>query len=652
MTLFLPRSCPGRYLWLPALMATICGFGCSQEEKKDVIQLALERHREKEPRSFSSKNLSIWWDSIPRTVSDRSVNDPSHSNIRRQDYAGSKACQKCHRKNYESWSRHPHRWMNTRAGKATVRGDFSGKKQISYLGGLGTFSRSDDGGYRMKLSRDSVHREYEITQTIGSRFFQYYVGRQLQGPEPRAHKYYKEEHVLPFGYWLDHGEWVPVVHIKDELPDGERPDPFVRAPDHREQYARYASECNFCHTTFPLGDMMVRNPYLLGRHAPSHIHLLTSEFVADSHSDLWDGSTRSVEFSDESLEELSESFRRFKAEDHAVGLGVSCEACHLGAAKHAADPKTKPLFFPSSEHLFVETDQTGIDYGRTHDNLNWACGRCHAGDRPEFAAGMSTWNSTEYSDAMKGSCYLQLTCVDCHNPHEPIGKGWTKTPEQNDASCLKCHTEFTPSDVRVAHTHHPMNSPGSRCMNCHMPRLNEGLQDVVRTHTIFSPTNTKMIESNHPNACNLCHPKETIKWTLASLKEWYGAEYSTTELSTHYPQPDGPTANGWLQSESPAVRLVAADALFRTNSQWALPDLIRALDDDHLLNRQFARIGLEESLKTRLSKFGYQFYMTPDERRDPIQRIQDAFGAPQRAPAEQAEHQADSRANGVSESGR
>ena len=42
-------------------------------------------------------------------------------------------------------------------------------------------------------------------------------------------------------------------------------------------------------------------------------------------------------------------------------------------------------------------------------------------------------------------------------------------------------------------------------MNCHMPRINEGLQEVVRTHTIFSPTNSAMIESNQMNACNQCH---------------------------------------------------------------------------------------------------------------------------------------------------
>jgi len=43
-------------------------------------------------------------------------------------------------------------------------------------------------------------------------------------------------------------------------------------------------------------------------------------------------------------------------------------------------------------------------------------------------------------------------------------------------------------------------------MNCHMPKINEGINSLVRTHTIFSPTNPAMIEANRPNACNLATP--------------------------------------------------------------------------------------------------------------------------------------------------
>jgi hypothetical protein len=48
---------------------------------------------------------------------------------------------------------------------------------------------------------------------------------------------------------------------------------------------------------------------------------------------------------------------------------------------------------------------------------------------------------------------------------------------------------------------------------------------------------------------------------------------------------------------------------------------VGALDDPYLINRQFARIGIEELFGVSLKEFGYQFYMTPDERRQPIEKI-------------------------------
>ena len=158
-------------------------------------------------------------------------------------------------------------------------------------------------------------------------------------------------------------------------------------------------------------------------------------------------------------------------------------------------------------------------------------------------------------------------------------------------------------------------------MNCHRPRINEGIQDLVRTHTIFSPTDKAMIEANHPNACNMCHIDRAIDWTVGYLKEWYGAEYSEEKLAENYPDREQPVAVGWLQSESPAVRLVGADVLCRTGSRWALPELIGVLDDPFLINRQFTRRSLDRMLDVRLQDFGYRFYMTPEERRGPIAKI-------------------------------
>ncbi len=590
-----------------------------------------------EPRALSLGIVYNWWDAIPEGVRSASVASGEHTNIHPGDYIGPEACGKCHPKNHELWSGHAHRLMNAIATPETVLGDFSGDASVSYLGGVATFFSQDD-GWRMQLVRDGVRRTYEIHQTIGSRFFQYYNGVLIDGPEPAAHEYRNVDHLLPFGYWLDRREWIPIVHVHDRANkgDGTRADPFISAPGGLA-FSAYTN-CSTCHTTYPLGLTYLRSQFSdPGHDPPVHLHFMMSDFLADEYPSFWNGDQSPDQTSGPELESLTRSLRLAEAPDHAAVLGISCEACHLGGREHANGRLKKPRFTPGSPHLMVETapvspavhaldaESSVRTSERSHSSLNWTCGRCHAGTRPQFAAGMSTWNSTEYTDAMRGSCYSQLRCIDCHSPHEGIGSKWALTPDQNDALCLKCHQQFEPHDVRQAHTHHPIGSEGSRCMNCHMPHLNEGLQDVVRTHTIFSPSDARMIESNQPNACNQCHTDKSIGWTVGHLEDWYGAKFHSPQIAANYRDSKAPAALNWLKNANQAVRMVAVDSLTRRNDRSALPQLIDALDDPYLLNRQFARIGLERMLDVKLSDFGYQYYMTPDERREPLQRLRNAL---------------------------
>ena len=563
--------------------------------------------------------LALWWGGVPKRVEAiSSKSGTTTSNIHPQDYAGPESCQECHPRKYRGWSQHPHRWMNALADKSTVKGDFA-DRTISYLGGVGTFYE-EAGEYRMKLAREET-RTFAIHQTLGSRFFQYYIGKQISGPELPNGRSNAEDHVLPFGYWLEPGEWVPVVHIFEEHPDGERLDPFD-ADSYSQEFAMYAESCSVCHTTFPLGDLLSKDVKQMAREVPVNLHWSASDYLHEQRADWLLGPT-DID-SDEELNQLLSTLKRKDAPTHAVTLGISCEACHLGAREHVNNPKKPPKFFPHSAHLRVESD-AAIDFGKTHDNLNWTCGRCHSGARPQFAAGMSTWNSTEYSDAMRGSCYSELRCIDCHDPHQPIGQKWSRTPAQNDALCFRCHQQYQTAEAQAAHSHHPAGSEGSRCMNCHMPRLNEGMQDIVRTHTIFSPTEPEMLHVNHPNACNQCHTEETIDWTLTFLRKWYNKTYDSQRLARTYENRQQPAALGWLQSDNESVRLVGADSLFRSDAKWALSDLLNALDDRYLLNRQFARRGLEEMLGLHLEDYGYRFYMTAEERDKPIDRLRAAL---------------------------
>lgn len=587
----------------------------------------------------AGSQAQLIWDGLTDQQRERGALAAIHSNIQKEDYAGADSCKECHEKNYEGWSRHPHRWMNALAKDETVKGDFSSGRVMSYLGGKVQFSRDGTNRY-MSFARGQTSRTYRITRTIGSRFTQYYAGRLTEGPEPATYAARTTDHVLAVGWWIDRQEWIPAVHIDSEGPDGARADPFATASD-----VSYDTSCAVCHTTPTMGDWMINPNGILrmGYYAPVPVEFDVKGYTAGERPDLHARYFADPAVSEQEKLGLIRTVRDQDVVQHAVNLGISCENCHHGSREHvlASDQHKSallPAFFPVSSNVVAQTGNAARVYGRNPESVNFICARCHTGRRPYFASGMATWNSVEFSDAEIGFCYVRksnthpeietLACTACHDPHQPIGPVWSKTPDEDDATCLKCHTQYEPEPARTRHTHHKSGTEGARCLNCHMPRLNEGLQDVVRTHAISNPTWPTMIEANQPNACNLCHLDQPIDWTITWLSRWYRIDrfrsYNAEKLAANYPDRTGPVGLNWLKSPHESTRLVAVDALSRANAKWALPAVVEALDDPYLLNRQFARIALERWLNLRLEDHGYRFYMTPEERREPVERVRAA----------------------------
>lgn len=587
--------------------------------------------------------VTLWWSRVADEISKKRVDTGTNSNIRHADYSGPESCQACHQEKYGNWRNHAHRLMHTKATPETVLGDFSGQASIRYQGGTGTFYM-DGKDYRMKLERGDRVRTYTITRTIGSRFFQYYVGRLLDGVAADDPRMRESEHVLPFGYWMNAKEWVPTVHVYRET------DFYDDARDvyTDNEIAPYDSGCSGCHVTQPAGDWLTSRAggKRMSAYAPRTTAIDIAGYLKSEHPELLPTSVPADKIDEKSGTIIRENLAALPFDQHGVAFGVTCEACHLGARAHVAastreTTTVRPAFYPVSP--FVHSlDEKGLEalQGRGDGNVNMICARCHTGGRKPFANGVHTWNSTEFTDGANGFCYTRqpdsaserktLTCVHCHDPHEGIGQTWKPAPAEDSAKCMDCHEQFRNELVLTAHTHHGPDSAGSQCMNCHMPKITEGLETMVRTHRIFNPTDRDMIESNEPNACNLCHLEKPIDWTIGHLREWYGRRhrYDERKLTANYPNRRGSVALGWLRSAHHPTRLVAADTLAREGLSWSLPQLMEVLaSDSNIINRQFTQRRIEEKLGLRLKDLGYQFYAPEAERKTAAKRIEPQIGA-------------------------
>jgi hypothetical protein len=134
-----------------------------------------------------------------------------------------------------------------------------------------------------------------------------------------------------------------------------------------------------------------------------------------------------------------------------------------------------------------------------------------------------------------------MSCFTCHTLHQSADdprerSEWTEDqllPEmRGNAACLSCHHEYSSTESLVAHTHHPPESAGSVCYNCHMPNTTYGLLKATRSHRLNSPSVAETLHAGRPTACNLCHLDRSLKWTDEKLVEWYG--HTPTPLSARW----------------------------------------------------------------------------------------------------------------------
>ena len=239
------------------------------------------------------------------------------------------------------------------------------------------------------------------------------------------------------------------------------------------------------------------------------------------------------------------------------------------------------------------------------------CAQCHSGPSPRLPDGSALRNSSEALDLAASSC-TTARCTDCHDPH----RGGIDEARAI-AACTSCHPVLAEPAAARAHGGHAT----ATCLDCHMPRLVMGIDRVVRSHRISSPTDPAVLAMAAPNACNLCHVDRSIQWTVDELRARHEVQLDPRGWAA-YGDLELPVGDVWLASPEPAMRLLAADAYARSPlARLALPSLVRRLDDPLPHLRVWTLFAVEAILGRRVRDDEYDPRAPADVRRRQLSRL-------------------------------
>lgn len=159
--------------------------------------------------------------------------------------------------------------------------------------------------------------------------------------------------------------------------------------------------------------------------------------------------------------------------------GVTCEACHGPGSKHVQAMKTGQIERGKKSILNPESldPASSVDF----------CGACHRtfGDVVEMSVrGVATVRFQPFR-LEESRCWSrasrQLTCVTCHNPHEPL----VHDIASYDQICLRCHSQSSSRNPEKVHRALTCMVSKLDCVSCHMPKIEiPGMHHAFTDHWI------------------------------------------------------------------------------------------------------------------------------------------------------------------------
>ena len=573
---------------------------------------------------------------------------------RRDGYLGSDSCKACHQDYHQSWHTSFHRTMTQPVTPSTAPESIVNGDLVEVQGEKFQFSRRNE-GFFVELN-DPIANGQRLTRRLvlmtGSHHINVFWYESGIDKTPAQ---------LPITYYIDGQRWIP------------RKSAFLRPPsmETENELGRWNAICSNCHSTHPrsrppesneanwdtrVSDFGISCEACHGpgeAHAAFHQPRLDPQLTGDF----------SVQKDDLALEETldqTQARAQGKAEDD-VAAQVQDKA-----GKDEKDPIVNPLNLP----VGTRSDMCGQCHGMMMVSIDNATDRedyfshgrqFRPGDELESAPflrlvrageeqrdsdtfrrfnalpgvvtghfwpdGQMRVTGRDYTGMIESKCYQkgELSCISCHTMHQQdkeLQSEWRDDqlmPEmRGDEACLQCHQEY--EDLGTRHTHHPIDSAGSRCMNCHMPHTIYGILKTSRSHTISSPSVATTVETGRPNACNLCHLDHTLQETATHLSDWY--EHDVPKLT----EEQRTTAASLLHllSGDAAQRVLQVNAFQwppaqeASGTDWMRLYLLFGLDDPYDAIRLISQRAYRSLPNT--PSFDYDFLDSPSVRGEKIGR--------------------------------
>ncbi|MFO1496705.1 MAG: cytochrome c3 family protein [Lysobacterales bacterium] len=490
-------------------------------------------------------------------------------------YTGSERCADCHQDRHDSWHRTWHRTMTQEANAQSVVGRFDGQRLQAFGGTVEPIQTA--GGYAFRYLDPASGAELTtltVARTVGSHRYQQYLMR-----DDSSETYYR----LHYLWHIEEQRWV---HMNSAFL-GRDDQPFDA------QVSNWNTQCVQCHNTG-------------AQPRVSNLEAVRARARAGERFDVR---------------------AELRFDTQVAELGISCESCHGPGGAHVARMQRwdRRLLARWIRDVSIVDPQT-LPGPRAND----VCGACHAARTLKDASALDHWmqegsayrpgdvlsdhvvplaadtpspsaaapdlyrnrfwadgsvrlSAYEYQGVQASPCAQdsEYTCIGCHSMHTGDPAGMLTERNRGDAPCLRCHTELR---TQVAqHAGHPAESPGARCVNCHMPKAVYGVMTIHRSHQISIPNPARDVALGKPNACLNCHAEEAAGWRGATVVRQDGADPALADGLAALIAGD-PVRQAVAAFELGVVEHAPGPQALRVRVPW----LIAALEDDRPAIRRFA----------------------------------------------------------------